>query len=104
VIAKRKDGIYRPGRRTSEWLKIKARLQQEFVVGGFTEPKGSRKHLGAVVIGAYTGGKLWENGGRQVYLDEDPVRRLQPGLASKAGIVENSLSFAQLLLMEADNL
>jgi len=58
IIAKRKDSIYRPGKRTSDWLKIKARLQQEFVVGGFTPPKGSRKHLGAVVIGAYTGGKL----------------------------------------------
>jgi bifunctional non-homologous end joining protein LigD len=58
IIAKRKDSIYRPGKRTSDWLKIKARLQQEFVVGGFTAPKGSRKHLGAVVLGAYTKGKL----------------------------------------------
>ena len=48
IIAKRKDSIYRPGKRTSDWLKIKARLQQEFVVGGFTAPKGSRKYLGAV--------------------------------------------------------
>src|ERR1700719_2884882 len=32
IIAKRKDSIYRPGKRTSDWLKIKARLQQEFVV------------------------------------------------------------------------
>ena len=58
IIAKRKDSIYRPGKRTSDWLKIKARLQQEFVVGGFTAPKGSRKYLGAVVLGAYTDGKL----------------------------------------------
>ena len=58
IIAKRKDSIYRPGRRSSDWLKIKARLQQEFVVGGFTAPKGSRKHLGAVVLGAYTNGEL----------------------------------------------
>ena len=58
IIAKRKDSICRPGKRTSDWLKIKARLQQEFMVGGFTAPKGSRKHLGAVVLGAYTGGKL----------------------------------------------
>ena len=58
IIAKRKDSIYRPGKRTSDWLKIKARLQQEFVVGGFTSPKGSRKFLGAVVLGAYTKGKL----------------------------------------------
>ena len=34
IIAKCKDSIYRPGKRTSDWLKIKARLQQEFVVGG----------------------------------------------------------------------
>ena len=54
IIAKRKDSLYRPGKRTSDWLKIKARLQQEFVVGGFTAPKGSRKYLGAVVLGAYT--------------------------------------------------
>ena len=56
VVAKRKASIYQPGKRTSDWLKIKARLQQEFVVGGFTAPKGSRKHLGAVVLGAYTAG------------------------------------------------
>jgi bifunctional non-homologous end joining protein LigD len=58
IVAKRKDSIYRPGKRTSDWLKIKTRLQQEFVVGGFTAPKGSRKYLGAVVLGAYTEGKL----------------------------------------------
>ena len=58
IIAKRKDSLYRPGKRTLDWLKIKARLQQEFVVGGFTAPKGSRKHLGAVVLGVYTNAKL----------------------------------------------
>jgi bifunctional non-homologous end joining protein LigD len=58
IIAKRKKSIYRPGKRTSDWLKIKARLQQEFVVGGFTAPKGSRKYLGTVVLGAYTDGEL----------------------------------------------
>jgi bifunctional non-homologous end joining protein LigD len=42
ITAKRKDSIYRPGKRTSDWLKIKARLQLGFVVGGFTAPKGSR--------------------------------------------------------------
>ena len=39
IIAKRKESLYRPGKRTSDWLKIKARLQQEFVVGGFTAPE-----------------------------------------------------------------
>src|SRR5260370_28223359 len=58
IIATRKGSIYRPGKRTSDWLKIKARLQQEVVVGGFTALKGSRNHLGAVVLGAYTNGEL----------------------------------------------
>jgi ATP-dependent DNA ligase len=44
--------------RTSDWLKIKARLQQEFVVGGFTEGKGSRQRLGALLLGAYRNGKF----------------------------------------------
>jgi bifunctional non-homologous end joining protein LigD len=57
-IAKRKTSIYRPEKRSSDWLKIKSRLQQEFVVCGFTEGKGSRKHFGALLLGAYRAGKL----------------------------------------------
>jgi bifunctional non-homologous end joining protein LigD len=58
IIAKRKRSTYQPGRRSLDWLKIKARPQQEFVVGGFTEGKGSRKHFGALLLGAYQNGKL----------------------------------------------
>jgi ATP-dependent DNA ligase len=43
IVAKRKDSIYRPGKRTSDGIKIKSRPQQEFGVGGFTGGKGSRK-------------------------------------------------------------
>jgi bifunctional non-homologous end joining protein LigD len=82
IIAKRKDSLYRPGKRTSDWLKIKARLQQEFVVGGFTAPKGSRKHLGAVVLGAYTDGKLRHYGYAGSGFTEkglkDAVERMKP--------------------------
>jgi hypothetical protein len=39
-------------------LKIKSRLQQEFAVSGFTEGKASRKHFGALLLGAYRNGKL----------------------------------------------
>ena len=42
IVAKRKIGLYRPGKRSPDWLKIKSRPQQEFVVGGFTEGKGRR--------------------------------------------------------------
>jgi len=54
----RKTSVYRPGKRSPDWLKIKARQQQEFVVCGFTEGKGSRKHFGALLLGAYRNGRL----------------------------------------------
>jgi bifunctional non-homologous end joining protein LigD len=58
IVAKRKTSTYRPGKRSTDWLKIKARPQQEFVVCGFTERKGSRKHFGALILGAYRNGRL----------------------------------------------
>jgi bifunctional non-homologous end joining protein LigD len=59
IIAKRKSSIYRPGKRSPDWLKIKSRPQQEFVVGGFPEGKNSRsKHFGALLLGASRDGKL----------------------------------------------
>ena len=58
IIAKKIRSPYRPGERTDEWLKIKTHMRQEAVIGGFTEPKGSRKHLGALVLGVYEGDRL----------------------------------------------
>jgi bifunctional non-homologous end joining protein LigD len=91
IIAKRKDSVYRPGKRTSDWLKIKARLQQEFVVGGFTAPKGSRKHLGAIVLGAYTKGKLRHYGYAGSGFTEkglkDAVDRMKPLFTNKCPFV-----------------
>jgi bifunctional non-homologous end joining protein LigD len=58
IIAKRRNSVYRPGKRSSDWLKIKSRPQQEFIVCGFTEGKGSRKYFGALLLGAYRNGKL----------------------------------------------
>ncbi|MFI5687976.1 non-homologous end-joining DNA ligase [Streptomyces sp. NPDC051636] len=52
LIAKRADGPYRP-RRSADWLKLKCEQGQEFVVGGFTEPAGSRVGLGALLLGYY---------------------------------------------------
>lgn len=53
IIAKDGRSPYRTGRRTSEWQKIKIRMQQEAIVAGFTDPKGSRKKIGALVLGVY---------------------------------------------------
>lgn len=50
LIAKRADGRYVP-RRSSDWLKLKCAKGQEFVIGGFTEPAGSRVGFGALLLG-----------------------------------------------------
>jgi bifunctional non-homologous end joining protein LigD len=57
VIAKRADAPY-VGRRSGDWLKFKCSAGQELVVGGFTEPTGSRVGLGALVVGYYQGDDL----------------------------------------------
>jgi bifunctional non-homologous end joining protein LigD len=53
IIAKRADAPYRPGERSRAWLKLKIERRQEFVVGGWTEPRNSREHLGALLLGYY---------------------------------------------------
>ena len=58
IVAKLRDSSYQPGVRSSAWLKIKAHLQQEVVIAGFTEPRASRKYFGALIVGVYDGGKL----------------------------------------------
>jgi bifunctional non-homologous end joining protein LigD len=53
LIAKRPDSLYEPGRRSGAWVKIKLTQQQEFVIGGYTPPEGSRKYFGALLVGYY---------------------------------------------------
>ncbi|MGW7275772.1 non-homologous end-joining DNA ligase [Streptomyces sp. NPDC054864] len=57
LIAKRADSAYQ-ARRSGDWLKLKCSRGQEFVVGGFTEPAGSRSGIGALLIGYYEGERL----------------------------------------------
>jgi bifunctional non-homologous end joining protein LigD len=52
VIGKRRDSRY-VSRRSPEWIKLKCGLRQEFVIGGFTDPKGSRKGVGSLLLGTY---------------------------------------------------
>ena len=52
VIAKRRDSTYEH-RRSKQWLKMKCENKQAFVVGGFTDPQGSRVGLGALLVGYY---------------------------------------------------
>jgi bifunctional non-homologous end joining protein LigD len=59
VIAKKADSRYEPGRRTSQWLKIKTHSRQEFVIAGYTKGQGRRAgRFGSLVLGTYEGGEL----------------------------------------------
>lgn len=57
IVGKRRDSTYQE-RRTRDWVKIKAQLVQECVVGGYTEPRGSRKGFGSLLLGLYERGTL----------------------------------------------
>jgi bifunctional non-homologous end joining protein LigD len=61
IISKRAKSVYRSGR-GSDWLKVKCVREQEFVIGGYTEPAGSRQGLGALHVGTFDG-----SGGGLVY-------------------------------------
>ena len=58
LIGKRRDSEYESGKRTGAWVKIKVSAEQEFVIGGYTEPKGTRDHFGALLVGYYAGKEL----------------------------------------------
>lgn len=53
IVAKKVLSTYQPGVRSRDWLKLKIEFRQEFVVGGYTEPRNSRQHIGALLLGYY---------------------------------------------------
>src|SRR4051812_10168470 len=52
IVAKKRNSCY-VQKRSREWLKMKVTMQQECVIGGYTDPRGSREHFGSIVLGLY---------------------------------------------------
>lgn len=77
LIAKRGDSRYRSGSRSRDWLKFKCVYQQEFVVGGFTDPKGSRVGFGALLVGYHDGVELRYAGKVGTGWDDGQLRELR---------------------------
>ena len=85
VIAKRIEAPYEPGIRSRAWLKLKLEHRQEFVVGGYTEPRNTREHIGALLLGyfdngrfiyvGHTGGGFTRTGLREMYDRLKPLAR-----------------------------
>lgn len=77
LIAKRADSPYRPGRRTPDWLKFKCVRDQEMVIGGFTDPAGTRVGFGALLVGYYQDGKLRYAGKVGTGFNQQTLHRLR---------------------------
>jgi bifunctional non-homologous end joining protein LigD len=85
IIAKRIDSPYEPGVRSRNWLKLKIEFREEFVVGGYTEPRNSREHIGALLLGyfdkgrfiyaGHTGGGFTRKGLEEMYRLLKPLER-----------------------------
>lgn len=79
IIGKLRSSRYRSVR-TREWVKIKAKRRQEFVIGGWTEPKGSRTAFGALLVGVYEGKKLVYAGHVGTGFDQAKLRAISKQL------------------------
>jgi bifunctional non-homologous end joining protein LigD len=80
VIAKRGDSAY-TDRRSRDWLKLKCEHGQELVIGGYTEPKGSRTDFGALLVGYYDDGALRYAGKVGTGFDHALLRKIADRLA-----------------------
>jgi bifunctional non-homologous end joining protein LigD len=58
IVAKQRNSVYEPGRRSGAWIKLKCVNEQEFVIGGYTPPEGARKYFGAILVGYYKENRL----------------------------------------------
>ena len=80
VIAKNGDSVY-VSKRTRAWLKFKCVQEQEFVIGGYTDPQGERIGFGALLVGFYRRGKLVYTGKVGTGYDNATLQRLGRQLA-----------------------
>jgi bifunctional non-homologous end joining protein LigD len=91
LLAKHATSKYE-SRRSREWVKIKISSEQEFVIGGFTEPQGSRSYFGALVLGVWEEGKLRWVGNVGTGFDQraltDVYARLEQLIVSKCPFAE----------------
>ena len=87
IMAKKADSLYYPGKRTSEWLKIKGHKTTEAIIVGYTKPTGSRKYFGSLVLAVKDGKEFKHIGqvgtGYNAELLSEIFNLLQPIINSK---------------------
>jgi bifunctional non-homologous end joining protein LigD len=76
LIAKHAASLYKSGKRTPDWRKLKLVHEQEFVVGGWTEPRLTRAYFGALLLGVYDGSDLIYTGHTGTGFNEKELARV----------------------------
>ena len=76
LIAKHVDSRYKSGKRTPDWRKLKIVQEQEFVIGGWTEPRQTRSYFGALLLGVSENGDLVYAGHTGTGFNEKELARL----------------------------
>jgi bifunctional non-homologous end joining protein LigD len=84
-IAKRPDSPYESARRSGAWVKVKLSQEQEFVIGGYTPPQGSRKYFGSLLVGYHGPGGLLFAGRVGTGFSEKALETLYDGLQKIKG-------------------
>ncbi len=97
LIGKRPDSQYEPGRRSGAWIKLKFHSEQEFVIGGYTDPEGARQAFGALIVGYYAGSKLMAAGKVGTGFDHALLRSLR---ARFQKVAADSCPFANIPVKE----
>jgi bifunctional non-homologous end joining protein LigD len=91
LVAKDSAAPYVEGR-SNKWLKVKVHQEDEFLIVGYTQPAGARKHFGALLLGAYDDGKLRYVGKVGTGFDQKSLARLykmfQPLIREKSPVVD----------------
>lgn len=80
IIGKRADSTYQQGVRGRDWVKIKNHHTQEAVIGGYTAPRNSRKHFGALLLGVYEKNKLVYTGHTGTGFDDRTLDELMAAM------------------------
>ncbi|HEY3898133.1 MAG TPA: non-homologous end-joining DNA ligase [Chthoniobacter sp.] len=93
LIGKRENSLYESGKRSGAWVKLKLQQEQEFVIGGYTDPEGTRPHFGAILVGVHQGKELIYTGKVGTGFDR---KRLTALHAAFKKIARQSCPFANL--------
>jgi bifunctional non-homologous end joining protein LigD len=92
IMAKKIDSKYYPGKRTSDWLKIKNHKTAEAIIAGYTPPEGSRKYFGSLILALKEGNKFIYAGNAGTGFNQQSLKELYDLLQP---LVQNKSPFAE---------